>query len=116
MELHNHRIQEDPQRRLDPQPAQPLREEGLEATIDRVTAAREARQEQLQGLAERTRARRERLTDSLDLSAAARVFGGEDADATRASLIESLRAAYESGDLNTHERIQRAAHHLLGGS
>lgn len=55
-----------------------------------------------------------RPSDSVDLSATARLFS-EDMDVARMELIDSLRAAYESGTLNTRERIERAAQNLLAG-
>ena len=111
MELHNNRIENDAARRLD---AEGVKRE-LEATIDRVANARLARQEQVDDLTERARALRERVSDSLDLSDAARRCSDGAADAERAELVDGLRAAYESGDLNTRSRIERAAHNLLAG-
>ena len=103
MELHNHRIENDPARRRD-----------LENTIERVSDARVARQEQVDDLRDRVEARRQRASDSLDLSATARLFGEGEEDG-RAALVDGRRAAYESGNLNTKERIERAAHNLLAG-
>lgn len=111
MELHNNRIENDPARRLNAEGAR----SDLEATIERVSDGRVARQEQVDDLTERTRAHRERVSDSLDLSAAARLLGGDPVGADRAALVDSLRAAYENGNLNTHSRIERAAHNLLAG-
>jgi anti-sigma28 factor (negative regulator of flagellin synthesis) len=111
MELHNNRIENDAARRLNAEGAK----SDLEATIDRVSDARVARQEQVDNLTERTRAHRERVSDSLDLSASARLFGDDSVDSDRAELVDGLRAAYESGNLNTRSRIERAAQNLLAG-
>lgn len=55
--------------------------------------------------------------DRVELSPTARLFAGDgpESDEARASLVESLTAAYQDGTLNTRERIERAASRLLGG-
>jgi len=103
MELHHNRTNNDPGRRRD-----------LEMTIERVSKGRIERQEQVDDLRDRVEARRQRAADSLDLSSTARLISEGEGE-SRADLVDSLRAAYENGNLNTRERIERAAHNLLAG-
>lgn len=98
MELHGNRLNNDPARQRD-------------ATVERVRDARADRLDQAETLRDSVR----EAKDSLELSSASRLFGAEAPTAERAALIESLKVAYESGNLNTTERMERAAHRLLGG-
>jgi len=102
MELHNHRSNNAPTRRLDGEAAKAA----LEPTIQDVRVERQGQEE--------TSAERTRDRDSLELSPAARLFG-DSVDSDREALIESLRAAHENGDLNTRTRLERAAHNMLAG-
>jgi hypothetical protein len=54
--------------------------------------------------------------DRIELSEAARNHMATDVegDALRANLVTELRSAYQDGSLMTQERIEKAAHHLLG--
>ena len=106
MELHNHQRTSDQVRRLVSE---------MDAAVERISSAREARVEQVTELTERHRARRAQLSDSVQLSAAGRLFTDQSEDDARAALVDSLKAAYESGNLNTQERIGRAAQALLAG-
>lgn len=102
MELHNHRSNNAPARRLDGEAAKAA----LEPAIQDV---RVGSQEQGNTPAERNRDR-----DSLELSPAARLFG-DAVDGDREALIERLRTAYEDGELNTRTRLERAAQNMLAG-
>ena len=71
----------------------------------------------MQDLREQGEARRQENQDSIELSDAARKFAsgksGEASEEARAELVESLKIAYKNGDLNTRERMERAAENLL---
>jgi len=106
MELHNQHQASNQVRRLSSE---------MDAAVERISRASAARIEQVTEMTERNRARQARLSDSVQLSAPARMFTDESEDEDRAALVHSLKAAYESGNLNTQERIERAAQHLLAG-
>lgn len=96
-----------------------LRETELRAAQERIARAREAHVAQLQDLRDRSESLRGQIQDRIDLSETARalVQGNvheDEAPVERAELIDSLKAAYQSGNLNTEERVQRAAARLLG--
>ncbi len=111
MELHNKRLDNDPARRF---PAGSLRRD-LEPTVKRVATGRVLRQEQVKQLTEQLRTHREKGSDSIDLSQTARMVRDDASQTERATLVDGLRAAYKNGNLNTRERIERAAHNLLAG-
>lgn len=131
MELRGDKPNDDPYRRLDA--ARPAgREAGrtheaqVQKALDRAASARQARADEVSELRERSRARRAAShsgrgsEDRVEFSRAARLYASQDGDETRTrdareALVRSLGAAYRSGDLNTRERIERAAEHLLGG-
>jgi hypothetical protein len=100
MELHNNRPTADSTSRLDK--ARKTLDPSREAQVSESAAS----PEQLEGA---------RISDTIELSPAARLFKGEAPNQVRGTLIDSLKAAYESGNLNTTERIERAAHNLLSG-
>ena len=130
MELRGDKPNNDPYRRLDAtRPAGKEVERTHDAqeqeALDRAARARQARADDVSELRERTRARRAEsrsengAADRVDLSRAARLYASQDGNEVRghearAALVRSLAAAYRSGDLNTQERIERAAEHLLG--
>ncbi len=131
MELRGDKPNDDPYRRLDatrpagkdaerPQDAQ------IQKALDRAARTRQARTDEVSALRERSRARsaeallRSGSEDRVELSQAARLYASQDGDEVRTRdarevLVRSLGAAYRSGNLNTRERIERAAEHLLGG-
>ena len=129
MELRGDKPNNDPYRRLDAtrpagKQAQPLRDAQVQRALDRADRAREARADEFAGLQQRSRAHRAEAEagseDRVDLSRAARLYASQDGDETRTreareALVRSLGAAYRSGNLNTRERIERAAEHLLAG-
>ncbi len=115
MELHNNRIDNDRTGRRDLERSPTPRAGDMESSVDHVSDSRAVRQEQVKELTEQAQGHRTRVTDSLDLSAAARLFTGEARDSDRAALVQSLRSSYEGGNLNTRERMERAAHNLLAG-
>lgn len=109
MELHNNRPTTDSTRRLEKSAGE------LGSAPERVESARATATEQMRELADKNRAGQTRSSDTIELSATARLFQSGPLDPARTSLVDSLKAAYESGNLNTTERIERAAHNLLGG-
>lgn len=131
MELRGDKPNNDPYRRLDAtRPAgkdvESKRDAQVQQAHDRAASARQARADDVSDLRERSRARavgshsETTSADRVDLSRAARLYASQDGDEVRnqearAALVRSLGAAYRSGDLNTRERIERAAEHLLGG-
>jgi len=129
MELRGDKPNNDPYRRLDgTRPAGKDVEQSQDAQVrqaqDRAARARQARADEVSDLRERSRAEsvdsETGSEDRVDLSRAARLYASQDGDEVRsqearAALVRSLGAAYRSGDLNTRERIERAAEHLLGG-
>ncbi|MEZ5973480.1 MAG: hypothetical protein R3F17_01435 [Planctomycetota bacterium] len=54
--------------------------------------------------------------DTLELSASAqrRIDGDLRGESLRASLVQELKDAYQSGSLNSQERMEQAARRLLG--
>ena len=69
------------------------------------------------GLGQETKAlRRPAHADRIELSEAARnhMASNLEGDALRADLVKELRSAYQDGSLLTQERIEMAAHNLLG--
>ena len=89
----------------------------IRAAKQRIAEAREAHAEAMQDLREQGEARRQENQDSIELSDAARKFAsgksGEASEEARAELVESFKIAYKNGDLNTRERMERAAENLL---
>ena len=95
-----------------------VRESALQAAHERIERAREAHAAQFQDLRSKGEARRADVQDRIEISDTARLFvmgDHEGDDEARARLIDSLKAAYRTGNLNTEERVQRAAGRLLGG-
>ena len=95
------------------------REGELRAAQARIERARAAHVAQLQELREQSEARRSQLQDRIELSETGRLFAREQVEEpgeeARADLVASLKAAYGQGDLNSRERIERAAQRLLAG-
>jgi len=95
-----------------------VRESALQAAHERIARAREAHAAQLQDLRHKSEARRADVQDRIEISDTARLFvmgEHEGDDEQRAKLVDTLKAAYRSGNLNTEERVQRAADRLLDG-
>ncbi len=131
MELHSNRPTDHPSRRIDlarlsrqvmeravegMDLAQEARASEVRAVIERIDRARAGHEAQIEHLTDARRAHEERIADSLEVSQTARLFvEGAAEEPDRAAVIESLRAAYQSGSLNSRERIENAAEKLLGG-
>lgn len=93
------------------------REGELRAAQARIERARDAHVAQLQELRDQSETRRAQYQDRLELSEAGRLFaqgqGEEPEEESRAELVASMKVAYQQGDLNSRERIERAAERLL---
>ncbi len=121
----------DPRRRVSMARAA---QSGVEQVAENISEARARRETQVREALERvsrvreahaTRVAHEQMetrevADKIELSETGRLFAGETEEAARASAeraekVETLREAFEGGSLNTDERIEEAAHKLLGG-
>lgn len=97
------------------------RDEMAQGTEDRAEALRESRQQAQAHRVEEPavddrgvdRSRERQTLDRLELSSAARA-AAEKANNPREALVQELRSQYETGELSSPERVERAAQRLLG--
>lgn len=108
-----------PERRL-PQDLSQQKRESVARAADQVQNARQSASASAEQTIDRVKNARQRIAtgaDRIEISAGAARAEGIDREsaAERAERVERLRELSQSGELNTPERVERAAIRLLGG-